>query len=297
MKVIKLFIVLSLFVIYFSCSIVAEMYGLKASGYVPDTISLDAKYLPSNEEIELEVNKKAMINSESFNKEWVIDRINYWINYYDFNEISYHSLPELYKNLIFDKVYLDIDKSKDQALEKFPESEYFTEKSDISLLSILRKGDIILTRSNYYMNILLGSRYSFHHSMLVISDPTSDTDDCIITSYPANYTAKLSNVCLINIDDLKIEEFIVVLRFYNLEEEKIEGVINYAALQLGKPYNNDFIIKSKSDSYYCSQLVYKSYLSIGLDIDSNNNNWDDHGIVHPNDIYKSPYLRVVKYGN
>ena len=184
MKVIKLFIVLSLFVIYFSCSIVAEMYGLKASGYVPDTISLDAKYLPSNEEIELEVNKKAMINSESFNKEWVIDRINYWINYYDFNEISYHSLPELYKNLIFDKVYLDIDKSKDQALEKFPESEYFTEKSDISLLSILRKGDIILTRSNYYMNILLGSRYSFHHSMLVISDPTSDTDDCIITSIP-----------------------------------------------------------------------------------------------------------------
>ncbi len=280
-----------------SCSVVADMYGLDVSGYKPDTTNLDPNYLPSTDEIQAEVNRKYMINSEAFKKEWVIDRINYWIRYYDFDDINYHKLPELYKNLVFDKVYFDIDELRGEALEEFPEEEYFKPKSDISLVLTLKKGDIILTRSNYYMNILLGSRYSFHHAMLVVDEPTSDVDNCIITSYPEGYTEKLSNVCLVSIDDLKYEEFIVVLRFYNLEQEKIDSIVDYAMSQLGKPYNNDYIIKSKSDSFYCSQLIYKSYLSVGLDIDSNNNNWDDHGIVHPNDIYKSPYLRVIKYGN
>ncbi len=297
MMVIRLFFIMYLLMTFISCSVVADMYGLTVSGYVPDTTSLDPVYLPPDKEIALEVDKKSMINSEAFKKEWVIDRINYWINYYDFSKVGYHSLSDLYKNLIFDKVYFDIDKLASQALIQFPEEDYFKNKSDISLLSTLKKGDVILTRSNYYMNILLSSRYSFHHAMLVVTEPTTNTDDCIITSYPANYTAKLSNVCLVNIDDLRIEEFIVVLRFYNLEQEKIDEVVEYAMSQIGKPYNNDYIIKSKEDSFYCSQIVYKSYLSVGLDIDSNTTSWDDHGIVHPNDIYKSPYLRVIKYGN
>lgn len=41
----------------------------------------------------------------------------------------------------------------------------------------------------------------------------------------------------------------------------------YAEQQVGKPYNLNFFWKSRTDSFYCSQLVWRAWYNQGYDID------------------------------
>ena len=289
--------ILLIIILLLSCSIVAPQLNLEINGYNYEKSEYIKEYLPSDKEIEEQYNLKYNICPESFKTEWVIDRINYWISYYDFKDTNFHNLTDLYKNIVFDKVYFDIDDLSEEAKEKFPIENYNREKSNLNLVETVKKGDVILTRNVYYMNILLNSRYSLHHALLCINDPTSDDDLCLITSYPSDFPNQPENVCLVSLSYLKIDEFVVVLRCNQLDNENINKIVNYALSKIGCSYNNDYINKSKDDSFYCSQIVYKAYKSVGLDIDYNNNEWYDHGLVLPNDIYKSPYFSVIKYGN
>ena len=66
-------------------------------------------------------------------------------------------------------------------------------------------------------------------------------------------------------------------------ETQIQGALNFIEGQLGKPYRFHF---SKSDDYnsvdwYCSELVWAAYLSVGIELD-----WDD------NESGESPILPV-----
>lgn len=290
------FILLSLFIL-FSCSVVAPELNLNIEGYEFDKSQYVNELLPSEKEMNEQHNLKINLCPEAYKTEWVIDRINNWISYYDFKNTNFHDLPYMYKNIIFDKVYIDINELSGEAQKNYPVENYNNKKSDLNLLNVIKKGDVILTRNVYYMNILLNSRYSFHHALLCIKDPTGDDDKCLITSYPLNFPNQPENVCLISPSFLNIDEFIVVLRCKQLNEEKINQISQYALSKIGFSYNADYINKSKEDSFYCSQIVYKSYKSIGIDIDFNNNEWFDHGLVLPNDIYKSPYFSLIKYGN
>lgn len=47
-----------------------------------------------------------------------------------------------------------------------------------------------------------------------------------------------------------------------------EAVANYALQQLGKPYNLNFLNPEREDAFYCSQLVYKAYQQVGLDLNT-----------------------------
>jgi cell wall-associated NlpC family hydrolase len=53
------------------------------------------------------------------------------------------------------------------------------------------------------------------------------------------------------------------------EEERMrETVARYALQQLGKPYNLNFLNPEREDAFYCSQLVYKAYQQVGLDLNT-----------------------------
>lgn len=54
-----------------------------------------------------------------------------------------------------------------------------------------------------------------------------------------------------------------------------------------KPYNWDFWHKERTDSFYCSSLIWRAYYDAGMDID-----YDGGGLVTPDDIARSPNLRV-----
>lgn len=55
------------------------------------------------------------------------------------------------------------------------------------------------------------------------------------------------------------------------EDEEIHmrtAVASYALAQVGKPYNLNFLNPETEDSFYCSQLAYKAYQSIGIDLNT-----------------------------
>ena len=45
-------------------------------------------------------------------------------------------------------------------------------------------------------------------------------------------------------------------------------VAEYCLAQLGKPYNLNFLNSQTEESFYCSQLAYKAYQQIGIDLNT-----------------------------
>jgi len=55
------------------------------------------------------------------------------------------------------------------------------------------------------------------------------------------------------------------------EEEEAEmrrTVANYCLAQLGKPYNLNFLNAETEESFYCSQLIYKAYQQVGINLNT-----------------------------
>ena len=55
------------------------------------------------------------------------------------------------------------------------------------------------------------------------------------------------------------------------EEEEVEirsQVAAYCLAQLGKPYNLNFLKTEAEEAFYCSQLAYKAYQQIGIDLNT-----------------------------
>lgn len=290
---------LMLFLLTYSCSThIADIYGFTLDGYEYDLSDENASYLCSEERIQESYLLKQNIAPQTFEKEWVIDQFNKWIRDYDFHETGFHDLPGNYKDLVFDKVAIALDKKAPEIEAIFPVEEYFSPKNRLYLVDDLVPGDIILSRNVHYMNILLTSRYSLHHAYIVIEKPKTEENLCLMTSYPPESYSRIGEgVCRIPLSTLAWDEFLVVLRNPFLTEAEKDQLSKTALDQKGKSYNTDYILKSKTDSFYCTQFVYYCYLQLGLNIDSTHQDWDDHGIVLANDIFKSPYLDVVRYGN
>lgn len=52
------------------------------------------------------------------------------------------------------------------------------------------------------------------------------------------------------------------------EHEMRKAVAEYCLAQVGKPYNLNFLNAETEDAFYCSQLVYKAYQKIGIDLNT-----------------------------
>ncbi len=57
---------------------------------------------------------------------------------------------------------------------------------------------------------------------------------------------------------------------YSDEEERVmrESVAAYVISQVGKPYNLNFLNAETEESFYCSQLAYKAYQTVGIDLNT-----------------------------
>ena len=45
-------------------------------------------------------------------------------------------------------------------------------------------------------------------------------------------------------------------------------IARYCLEQVGKPYNLNFLNPEREDAYYCSQLAYKAYQQVGIDLNT-----------------------------
>ena len=52
------------------------------------------------------------------------------------------------------------------------------------------------------------------------------------------------------------------------EHEMRKTVAAYCLAQVGKPYNLNFLNAEMDESFYCSQLAYKAYQQIGIDLNT-----------------------------
>ena len=52
------------------------------------------------------------------------------------------------------------------------------------------------------------------------------------------------------------------------EQQARKTVAKYALAQIGKPYNLNFLNAETEESFYCSQLAYKAYQSIGINLNT-----------------------------
>jgi len=88
------------------------------------------------------------------------------------------------------------------------------------------------------------------------------------------------------------DDYVVAHRLKEWSEEVAQGVLDYAIAHIGTPYDfNFFGGKDTEDKMYCSELVWRSYLSQGYDLDSDPFPW-----VWPSDIVASPLLVEVNAG-
>ncbi len=52
------------------------------------------------------------------------------------------------------------------------------------------------------------------------------------------------------------------------EAEMRQAVASYVLAQIGKPYNLNFLNAETEESFYCSQLAYKAYQQIGINLNT-----------------------------
>lgn len=75
------------------------------------------------------------------------------------------------------------------------------------------------------------------------------------------------------------------------EEEEFEmrsRVAAYCLAQAGKPYNLNFLNPETEDAFYCSQLAYKAYQQIGMDLNTGlamEQLPGTNGIIYPQEIW------------
>jgi hypothetical protein len=60
-----------------------------------------------------------------------------------------------------------------------------------------------------------------------------------------------------------------VLGLSEEEEHEMRHIIaSYCLAQVGKPYNLNFLNAETENAFYCSQLVYKAYQQVGIDLNT-----------------------------
>jgi cell wall-associated NlpC family hydrolase len=52
------------------------------------------------------------------------------------------------------------------------------------------------------------------------------------------------------------------------EQNMRKTIAQYVLAQVGKPYNLNFLNAETEDAFYCSQLIYKAYQTIGIDMNT-----------------------------
>lgn len=86
------------------------------------------------------------------------------------------------------------------------------------------------------------------------------------------------------------------------QEEETEmrlRVAEYCLAQVGKPYNLNFINAETEDAFYCSQLAYKAYQQIGIDLNTGlamEQLPGTNGIVYPQEIWEGFSHRTANRG-
>lgn len=83
------------------------------------------------------------------------------------------------------------------------------------------------------------------------------------------------------------------------EHEMRQAVAAYCLAQVGKPYNLNFLNPEREDAFYCSQLAYKAYQQVGIDLNTGlamEQLPGTNAIVYPQEIWNGFSHREADHG-
>jgi len=81
------------------------------------------------------------------------------------------------------------------------------------------------------------------------------------------------------------------------EFEMRTAIAAYCLAQVGKPYNLNFLNAETEEAFYCSQLAYKAYQQIGIDLNTGlamEQLPGTNGIIYPQEIWNGFSHRAVE---
>ena len=81
------------------------------------------------------------------------------------------------------------------------------------------------------------------------------------------------------------------------ESELRSRVAEYCLAQVGKPYNLNFLNAETEDAFYCSQLAYKAYQQVGIDLNTGlaiEQIPGTNAIIYPQEIWDAFSHRAAK---
>ena len=81
------------------------------------------------------------------------------------------------------------------------------------------------------------------------------------------------------------------------EHQMRQAVAAYCRAQIGKPYNLNFLNAETEEAFYCSQLAYKAYQQIGINLNTGlamEQLPGTNGIIYPQEIWIGFSHRAVK---
>jgi cell wall-associated NlpC family hydrolase len=81
------------------------------------------------------------------------------------------------------------------------------------------------------------------------------------------------------------------------EFEMRSRIASYCLAQVGKPYNLNFLNPEIEEAFYCSQLAYKAYQQIGIDLNTGlamEQLPGTNGIIYPQEIWNGFPHREAK---
>jgi hypothetical protein len=84
-----------------------------------------------------------------------------------------------------------------------------------------------------------------------------------------------------------------------LEEQVREDIAAFCLAQVGKPYNLNFLNAETDESFYCSQLVYKAYQRVGVNLNTGLAIEGLPGtnlIIYPQEIWEGSIHRIAAAG-
>lgn len=248
-------------------------------------------HLPADDVIAQEKTRKMEKVAEGFETPWVIGRIEEHAALFDLQGKSVDEISLIHKLAISDRIMTDIEE-REVTFRQIYDEKYTDITCSLSYTNI-KKGDVILLVSRHVGLMSVDRETTLTHALICVADPVDGDDPVFIT---ANGFLDLYEVHYLSLNNaLQNADMGAVLRLYNSDEATINTIADYAKAQVGKDYNAVYFDKETTDAFYCSQLVWRSYLAAGINVDYDHDNYNDYGLVLPSDIYRSPYLYIVDF--
>jgi len=111
----------------------------------------------------------------------------------------------------------------------------------------VKPGMVILSHKEYELTNLFIRGYWTHAAMVI-------SEDMVVEAVSKGVVKKPLKEFISTLDDFTI------IRPGNCDHEEMALAGKYIQYAIGYPYN--FTFKSRDDSYYCSELIYRAYMKV-----------------------------------